>query len=32
MAAAEALDSLWAKQVGNRSRDIAHMLEFGEYP
>ena len=32
MAAAEALDSRWAKQVGNRSKDIAHMLEFGEYP
>ena len=32
IAAAEALDSLWAKQVGNRSRDIAHMLEFGKYP
>ena len=31
-AAAEALDSKWAKQVGNRARDVAHMLEFGEYP
>jgi lysozyme len=32
LAASEALDSRWAKQVGNRSKDIAHMLDFGEYP
>jgi lysozyme len=32
MAATEALDSIWAMQVGKRSKDIAHMLEFGEYP
>ena len=32
LAATEALDSKWAKQVGKRSRDIAHMLEFGAYP
>ena len=32
LAASEALDSRWAKQVGNRSKDIAHMLEFNEYP
>ena len=32
MAAAEALDSIWAVQVGQRSKDIAYMLEFGEYP
>lgn len=32
LAAADALDSKWAKQVGQRARDIAHMLEFGEYP
>ena len=32
LAAAEALNSKWAKQVGQRSKDIAHMLEFGEYP
>jgi len=32
LAASEALDSRWANQVGNRSKDIAHMLEFGEYP
>jgi hypothetical protein len=29
LAASEALDSKWAKQVGKRSKDIAHMLEFG---
>ena len=32
LAAVEALDSLWAKQVGGRSKEIAHMIEFGEYP
>lgn len=32
LAAAEALDSKWARQVGKRAQDIAHMLEFGEYP
>lgn len=32
LAAVEALDSLWAKQVKGRANDIAHMLEFGEYP
>lgn len=32
VAASEALDSKWAKQVGQRSRDIAYMLKFGEYP
>ena len=32
LAAAEALDSKWARQVGQRAKDIAHMLEFGEYP
>lgn len=32
LAAAEALDSKWARQVGKRAKDIAHMLEFGEYP
>lgn len=31
LAAVEALDSRWAKQVGQRAKDIAHMLEFGEY-
>jgi hypothetical protein len=32
LAATEALDSKWANQVGQRSKDIAYMLEFGEYP
>jgi lysozyme len=32
LAAVEALDSRWAKQVGQRSRDIAHMFEHGTYP
>lgn len=32
LASIEALDSKWAKQVGNRAKDIAYMLEFGEYP
>ena len=32
LAAVEALDSLWAKQVKGRANEIAHMLEFGEYP
>jgi lysozyme len=32
LAASEALNSKWARQVGKRSKDIAHMLEFGTYP
>jgi lysozyme len=32
LAAADALDSKWAKQVGQRAKDIAHMLELGQYP
>jgi len=32
LAAAEALDSKWAKQVGRRAKDIAHMFSTGEYP
>lgn len=28
-AAKEALDSLWAKQVGNRAHDIAYLIEEG---
>ena len=32
LAASEALDSIWAVQVGQRSRDIAYMLELGKYP
>ena len=32
LAAVEALDSKWAKQVGQRAKDIAHMIEFGTYP
>ena len=31
-AAIEFLDSLWASQVGNRALDIAHMIQYGEYP
>lgn len=31
LAAVEALDSRWAKQVGQRAKDVAHMLEFGQY-
>ena len=30
--AEEFLDSLWATQVGQRALDVAHMVEFGEYP
>jgi hypothetical protein len=29
--AAEALDSKWARQVGNRAHEIAAMLEWGVY-
>lgn len=32
LAAVEALDSKWAKQVGQRAKDIAHMFEHGTYP
>ena len=32
LAAAEALDSKWAKQVGQRAKDIAHMFSTGTYP
>lgn len=32
LAAVEALDSKWAKQVGQRAKDIAHMFSTGEYP
>lgn len=31
-AADEMLDSLWARQVGNRSRVLAEMMRTGEYP
>lgn len=31
-AADEFLDSRWAKQVGQRSLDVAHMIRTGEYP
>ena len=31
-AAEEFLDSRWAKQVGQRSLDVAHMIRTGEYP
>ena len=31
-AADEFLDSRWAKQVGQRSLDVAHMIRAGEYP
>lgn len=31
-AAAEFLDSRWAKQVGNRAIEVAHMIRMGEYP
>jgi lysozyme len=30
--AAEFLDSIWADQVGQRAKDVAHMIETGEYP
>jgi lysozyme len=31
-AAAEFLDSRWAKQVGNRAIEVTHMIRMGEYP
>ena len=31
-AAMEFLDSKWARQVGKRSEDVAHMIRTGEYP
>jgi len=31
-AATEMLDSKWAKQVGNRSKRLARMMETGEWP
>jgi len=31
-AAAEFLDSRWAKQVGNRAIEVVHMIRLGEYP
>ena len=31
-AAMEFLDSKWARQVGKRSKDVAHMIRTGEYP
>jgi lysozyme len=31
-AAMEFLDSKWARQVGRRSEDVAHMIRTGEYP
>jgi len=31
-AAMEFLDSRWARQVGKRSQDIAHMIRTGKYP
>jgi lysozyme len=31
-AAAEFLDSRWAKQVGNRAIEVAHMIRMGDYP
>jgi len=32
LAAMEFLDSKWARQVGKRSEDVAHMIRTGEYP
>ena len=32
LAAAEMLDSLWAKQTPQRAQDMAFMMEFGAYP
>lgn len=32
LAAGEALNSLWAQQVGRRAREIAYMLETGRWP
>lgn len=31
-AAMEFLDSRWARQVGKRSQDVAHMIRTGKYP
>jgi lysozyme len=31
-ASMEFLNSLWASQVGQRALDIAHMIQYGEYP
>ena len=31
-AAMEFLDSKWARQVGRRSEEVAHMIRTGEYP
>ena len=31
-AAEHFLDSLWARQVGNRAQEVAHMIRTGEYP
>jgi lysozyme len=31
-AAAEAMDSKWARQVGRRAEEIAFMLRTGQYP
>ena len=31
-AAEHFLDSRWARQVGKRSEDVAHMIRTGEYP
>ena len=31
-AAMEFLDSKWARQVGKRSEDVAHMIRTGTYP
>ena len=32
LAAMEFLDSRWARQVGKRSQDVAHMIRTGKYP
>lgn len=32
LAAMEFLDSKWARQVGRRAEEIAHMIRTGEYP
>ena len=32
LAAMEFLDSKWARQVGRRSKEVAHMIRTGEYP
>lgn len=31
-AAEHFLDSRWARQVGNRAQEVAHMIRTGEYP